>query len=92
MAACQTARTLSTNLLSPNLCGDMDTVRGLPSGGCGDSSAERKFLSDKAYRHDNRGIVGAWSFGLQGLAFVVIHTPTSLFGTSSRGGCSTAMV
>jgi hypothetical protein len=46
---------------------------GLPSGGCGDSSAEREFPSDKVYRRDDRGIVGVESFGLQGLAFVVIH-------------------
>ena len=67
MAACQTARTLSTNLLSPNLCGDMDTVRGLPSGGCGDSSAEREFPSDKVYRRNDRGIVGVESLSPAGL-------------------------
>jgi hypothetical protein len=37
-------------------------VRGLPSGGCGDSSAEREFPSDKVYRRDDRGIVGVESF------------------------------
>jgi hypothetical protein len=35
----------------------------LTSGGCGDSSAEREFPSDKVYRRDNRGIVGVESFG-----------------------------
>jgi hypothetical protein len=30
------SRTLSPNLLSPNLCGALDTVHGLPSRGCGD--------------------------------------------------------
>jgi hypothetical protein len=38
------------------------------------SSAEREFPSDKVYRRDDRGIVGAESFGLQGLAFFGIHT------------------
>jgi hypothetical protein len=37
--------------------GALDTVRGLPSGGCGDSSAEREFPSDRVYRRDDRGIV-----------------------------------
>ena len=69
VTACQTARTLSPT----NLCGDLDTVHGLPSGGCGDLSAEREFPSDKVYRRDDRGIVGVESFGPQGLAFV-IHT------------------
>jgi hypothetical protein len=49
-------------------------VHGLPSGGCGDSSAEREFPSDKVYRRDDHGIVGAESVTVQGLAFVVIHT------------------
>jgi hypothetical protein len=34
---------------------------GLPSGGCGDSSTEREFPSDKVYRRDNRGIIGVES-------------------------------
>jgi hypothetical protein len=38
-----------------------DTVHGRPSGGCGDSSAEREFPSDKVYRRDDRGIVGVES-------------------------------
>jgi hypothetical protein len=37
--------------------GALDTVRGLPSGGCGDSGAEREFPSDRVYRRDDRGIV-----------------------------------
>jgi hypothetical protein len=49
-------------------------VRGLPSGGCGDSSAEGEFPSDKVYSRDDRGIVRVESFGLQGLAFFGIHT------------------
>jgi hypothetical protein len=49
-------------------------VHGLLSGGCGDSSAEREFPSDKVYRRNDRGIVGVEPFGLQGLAFVIIHT------------------
>jgi hypothetical protein len=49
-------------------------VRGLPSGGCGDSSAEREFPSHRVYRRNDRGIVGVESFGLQGLAFFGIHT------------------
>jgi hypothetical protein len=58
VTACQTARTLSPNLLCPNLCGALDTVHGLLSGGCGDLSAEREFPSDKVYRRDDCGIVG----------------------------------
>jgi hypothetical protein len=38
------------------------------------SIAEREFPSDKVYRRDDRGIVEVESFGLQDLAFVVIHT------------------
>ncbi len=38
---------------------------GLPSGGCGDSSAEREFPSDKVYSRDNGGIVGVESLGPQ---------------------------
>ena len=52
----------------------MDAVHGLPWGGCGDSNAEREFLSDKVYSRDDRGIVGVESLGLQCSAFVVIHT------------------
>jgi hypothetical protein len=52
----------------------LDTVHGLLSGGCGDLIAEREFPSDKVYRRDDRGVVGAESFGPQGLAFVAIHT------------------
>jgi hypothetical protein len=54
--------------------GRLDTVRGLPSGGCGDLRTQREFPSDKVYRRDDCGIVGVESFGLQCLAFVVIHT------------------
>jgi len=39
-----------------------------------DHAGEREFPSDKVYRRDDRGIVGVESFGLQSLAFVVIHT------------------
>jgi hypothetical protein len=52
-------------------------VRGLPSGGCGDSSPERKFLSDKVYRRNDHGIVGVESFGLQCLGFFSVH---NIFG------------
>jgi hypothetical protein len=48
-------------------------MHGLPSGGCGDSNAEREFPSDKVYRRDDRGIVRVESFGLQGLAFFVVQ-------------------
>jgi hypothetical protein len=41
---------------------------------CGDSSTERKFLSDKVYRRDDRGIIGVEPFNAEGLAFFVIHT------------------
>jgi hypothetical protein len=51
------------------------------TGGCGDSSAEREFPSDKVYRRDDRGIVGVETFSPQGLAFVVIHTRVG------RGAC-----
>jgi hypothetical protein len=56
-----------------NVCGAVDAVHGLLSGGCGDLSAERKFPSDKVYRRDYRGIVEVESLSPQGLAFVVIH-------------------
>jgi hypothetical protein len=61
----------SPNLLSPNLCGDVDMVHGLPSCGSGDLNTEREFPSDKVYRRDDCGVE---SFGPQGLAFFVIHT------------------
>src|SRR5271156_5172311 len=47
VTACQTARTLSPNLLSPNLCGGLDAVHGRTSGGCGDATTKREFPSDK---------------------------------------------
>ena len=52
----------------------MDAVHGRTSGGCGDSSTEREFPSDKVYRRDDRRVVGVESFSAEGLAFVVIHT------------------
>ena len=55
----------SSNYLCTN--DGLETGR-LTSGGCGDSSAEREFPSDKVYRRDDRGIVGVESFGSQGLA------------------------
>jgi hypothetical protein len=69
VTACQR---LSPNLLSPNLCSALETVHGLHSGGCGHSSTEREFPSDKVYRRDDRGVVGVESLGPQGLAFVII--------------------
>jgi hypothetical protein len=51
----------------------VDTVHELLLGGCGDSSAEREFPSDKVYRRDDRGIVGVESFIAQCLAFDVVH-------------------
>jgi hypothetical protein len=74
VAACQTARTLFINLLSPNLCGDLDTVRGLPSGGCGDLTAEREFPSDKVYRREPRRVIGVEPFCLYGLGFFSVHS------------------
>jgi hypothetical protein len=59
-------------------CGGLDTGHGHSSGGCGDSSTERKFPSDKVYRRDDRGIVGVESFGLQGFAFFIVHTVLDL--------------
>jgi hypothetical protein len=47
----QTHRQTSSNYLCTNV----------PSGGCGDSSAEREFPSDNVYRRDDRGIVGVES-------------------------------
>ena len=44
------------------------------AGGCGDSSTEREFPSDKVYRRNDRRIVGVESLSLQGLVFVVIRT------------------
>src|SRR5271154_5816421 len=38
------------------------------SGGCGDSSTEREFPSDKVYRRDDRGVIGVESFCLYGSA------------------------
>jgi hypothetical protein len=52
----------------------LDAVHGLLSGGCGDSSAEREFPSDKIYRRDDRGIVRVECLSLKGSAFVVVHT------------------
>ena len=73
VTACQTARMLAFNLLSPNVCGALDTVRGRPSGGCSDSSSEREFPSHKVYRGDDRGIVGVESFGPHGFRFFAFH-------------------
>ena len=47
---------------------------GLPSGGCGDSNAEREFLSDKVYRRNDRGIVGVEPFIPHSLGFFSVHT------------------
>jgi hypothetical protein len=64
-------------------------VRGRPSGGCGASSAERKFPSDKVYRRDDRGIVGVESLSLKGLAFFDIHTVLDAAQShGSQGTCS----
>jgi hypothetical protein len=49
-------------------------VHGRPSGACADSSTEQEFSSDKVYRRDDCRVVGVESFGLQCLAFFVIHT------------------
>jgi hypothetical protein len=78
------------NLLFPNLCGALDMVHGLPSGGCGDSSAEREFPSDKVYRRDDRGIVGVESLGLQGLASAssFIHTSVGRAGDAPGGSAA----
>jgi hypothetical protein len=65
-----------------NVCGAVDAVHGLLSGGCGDLSAERKFPSDKVYRRDDRGIVEVESRSPQGLAFVVIHASVGLVALS----------
>jgi hypothetical protein len=56
-----------------NACGPVDAVHGLPSGGSGDSSAEREFLSDKVYRRDGSGVVGVESLSPHTLGFF-IHT------------------
>jgi len=66
--------TWQANLLFSHPCGSLDTVHGLQSGGCGDSSTEREFPSDKVYRRDNRGVVGVESISAQDLAFVGVHT------------------
>jgi hypothetical protein len=50
---------MSSNYLCTN---DELETGGLPSGGCGDSSAEREFPSDKVCRRDDHGIVGIESF------------------------------
>jgi hypothetical protein len=42
--------------------------------GCGDSSAEREFPSDKVYRRDDRGIVGVEPFSPHGSGFFSVHT------------------
>jgi hypothetical protein len=54
---------------------------GLPWDGCGHSSTEREFPSDKVYRRYDRGIVGVESLSLQGLAFFDMHTSV---GRASR--------
>jgi hypothetical protein len=54
-ASGQTHRQTSSNYLCTN---EGLETGGLPSGGCGGSSAEREFPSDKVYRRDDRGIVG----------------------------------
>ena len=48
--------------------------------------------SHKVYRRDDRGIVGVESFGLQGLAFVVIHTSVGRASRSCGSGAITAPV
>jgi hypothetical protein len=65
-------------------------VRGLPSGGCGDSSAEPEFPSDKVYRSDDRGVVGVKSFGPRCLAFVVVHTSVGRAALSCGSGLTAA--
>ena len=64
--------------------GALDTVHGLPSRGCGDSSAEREFPSDNVYRRDNRGIVGVEPLIPHGLAFVVIQTSVGRTSAGAR--------
>jgi hypothetical protein len=49
-------------------------VHGLLSGGCGDSSAEPEFPSDKVYRRDDRGFVGVEPFSTHSLGFFSVHT------------------
>jgi hypothetical protein len=56
----QTHSQTSSNYLCTN---DGLETGGLPSRGCGDSSAEREFSSDKVYRRDDCGIVGVESLG-----------------------------
>jgi hypothetical protein len=84
----QTHSQTSSNYLCTN---DALETGGLPSGGCGDSSAEREFPAHKVYRRDDRGIVGIESFDPQGLAFVVEDRPgrsDQLFRRGlGRSGC-----
>jgi hypothetical protein len=70
-SACCTSRLSRGNATEPTdsetpsnyLCtNDGLETGGLPSGGCGDSSAEREFPSDKVYRRNDRGIVGVQAF------------------------------
>ena len=63
----------SKDLLLRCLCGGLDTCAGSCRAGAVISNTKRKFAPHKVYRRDDRGIVGVESFGLQGLAFVVIH-------------------
>jgi hypothetical protein len=61
-------------LLFRHPCGDLDTVHGLPSGGCGDLTAEREFPSDKVYRRNPRRVIGVEPFCLYGLGFFSVHS------------------
>jgi hypothetical protein len=56
-------------MLRRRLLGTNDGLEtgGLLSGGCGDSSAEREFPSDKVYSRDDRGIVGIDFLSLRAL-------------------------
>jgi hypothetical protein len=45
-----------------------------PVGGCGDSSAEREFLSDKVYRRNDRGVIGVEPFSPHRWGFFSVHT------------------
>jgi hypothetical protein len=51
----QTHSETSSNYLCTN---DELETGGRPSRGCGDSSTEREFPSDKVYRRDDRGVIG----------------------------------
>jgi len=79
----------SSNYLCTN--DGLETGR-LTSGGCGDSSAEREFPSDKVYRRDDRGVVGVESFGLQCSAFVVIDTSVGRKARSCGSGTRNARI